>query len=89
MAPLVGNNVLVVTSTAPNGGTAQVVRTVVNDVVEGTLLFDNTDPDGDDNGPGNYVYPTSSNFQPGAYDLEDFQVYDTGSTVTFRSRRAT
>jgi len=84
IAPLVGNNVLVVTSTAPNGGTAQVVRTVVNDVVEGTLLFDSTDPDGDDNGPGNYAYPTSSNFQPGAYDLEDFQVYNTGSTVTFR-----
>jgi len=52
--------------------------------VEGTLLFDSTDPDGDDNGPGNYAYPTSSNFQPGAYDMEDFQVYDTGSTVTFR-----
>jgi glucoamylase len=84
IAPLVGNNVLVVTSTAPDGGTAQVVRTVVNDVVEGTLLFDSTDPTGDDNGPGNYAYPTSSNFQPGAYDLEDFQVYNTGSTVTFR-----
>ena len=27
------------------------------------------DPDGDDNGPGNYAYPTSDNFKPGAYDL--------------------
>jgi glucan 1,4-alpha-glucosidase len=80
----IGNNVLVVTSTAPDGGTAQAVRTVVNDVVVGTLLFDSTDPTGDDNGPGNYAYPTSSNFVPGAYDLTDFQVYDTGSTVTFR-----
>jgi glucoamylase len=84
ITPLIGNNVLVVTSTAPDGGTAQAVRTVVNDVVQGTLLFDSTDPTGDDNGPGNYAYPTSSNFQPGAYDLTDFQVYDTGSTVTFR-----
>jgi glucoamylase len=84
IAPLIGNNVLVVTSTVPNGGTAQLVRTVVNDVVEGTLLFDSTDPTGDDNGPGNYAYPTSSNFQPGAYDLTDFQVYDTDPTVTFR-----
>ncbi len=84
IAPLVGNNVLVVTSTARNGGTAQVVRTVVNDVVQGTLLFDSTDPTGDDNGPGNYVYPTAPDFHAGAYDLTDFQVYDTGSTVTFR-----
>jgi carbohydrate-binding DOMON domain-containing protein len=84
IAPLIGNNVLVVTSTAPNGGTAQAVRTVVNDVVQGTLLLDTTDPAGDDNGPGNYAYPTSSNFHAGAYDLTDFQVYDTGTTVTFR-----
>ncbi len=84
IAPLIGNNVLVVTSTAPNGGTAQAVRTVVNDVVQGTLLFDATDPTGDDNGPGNYAYPTSSDFHAGAFDLTDFQVYDTGTTVTFR-----
>jgi hypothetical protein len=84
IAPLIGNNVLVVTSTAPNGGTAQDVRTVVNDVVQGTLLFDATDPTGDDNGPGNYAYPTSSNFHAGAFDLTAFQVYDTGTTVTFR-----
>ena len=80
----IGNNVLVVTSTAPDGGTAQAVRTVVNDVVQGTLIFDSADPTGDDNGPGNYAYPTSSNFVRGAYDLTDFQIYDTGSTVTFR-----
>ena len=68
----------------PNGGTAQVVRTVVNDVVQGTLLFDSTDPTGDDNGPGNYAYPTAPDFHAGAYDMTDFQVYDTGTTVTFR-----
>ncbi len=60
------------------------MRTVVNDVVVGTLLFNATDPTGDDNGPGNYAYPTASDFHAGAYDLTDFQVYDTGSTVTFR-----
>jgi glucoamylase len=79
-----GTNTLVITASAPNGGTAQVVRSVVNDIVVGTLIFNSTDPTGDDNGPGTYQYPTSSNFQPGAYDLTDFQVYDTGSTVTFR-----
>jgi len=31
---------IVVSSTATNGGTAQAVRTVVNDVVAGTLLYD-------------------------------------------------
>jgi glucoamylase len=59
---------------------------VVNDVVNGTLLFEVADPDGDDNGPGNYAYPTAGDFHAGAYDLEAFQVYDTGSTVTFRVR---
>jgi carbohydrate-binding DOMON domain-containing protein len=79
-----GTNVLVITATAPNGATAQTTRTLVNDVVNGTLLFDTADPTGDDNGPGNYAYPTASDFHAGAYDLTDFQVYDTGSTVTFR-----
>ena len=81
-----GTSVIIVAATSPNGATAQTIRTVDNDVVSGTLLFDSPDPDGDDNGPGNYAYPTASAFVPGAYDLQDFQVYDTGSTVTFRVR---
>ncbi|SOD74562.1 glucan 1,4-alpha-glucosidase [Jatrophihabitans sp. GAS493] len=79
-----GTNVLVISSTAPNGGTAQVVRSVINDAVNGTLLFEQADPTGDDNGPGNYAYPTAGDFHAGAFDLTNFQVYDTGSTVTFR-----
>jgi glucoamylase len=81
-----GTSVIVITATSPTGGTAQTTRTVDNDVVNGTLLFDATDPNNDDNGPGNYAYPTSDNFKPGAYDLQDFQVYDTGTTVTFRAQ---
>jgi glucoamylase len=81
-------NVLVITATAPNGGTAQTVRSVVNDVVNGTLLFTTDDPTGDDNGPGTYQYPTAGDFHPGAFDLTKFQVYDTGSTVTFRVQTA-
>ena len=50
----------------------------------GTLLLDVTDPNGDDNGPGNYAYPTSGDFQPGAFDIQQFQVYDAGSDVIFR-----
>ena len=52
----------------------------------GTLAFDVSDPSGDDNGPGNYAYPTSSNFHAGAFDIRDFQVWDSGSDVTFRLR---
>jgi glucan 1,4-alpha-glucosidase len=81
-----GVDVIVVAATAPDGGTAQTVRTVVNDVVNGTLIFAADDPDGDDAGPGNYAYPTSADFHAGAFDLERFEVYDTGSTVTFRAR---
>ena len=83
-----GTNVFVIASTALNGGTAQVVRSVVNDVVNGTLLVSVDDPTGDDTGPGNYAYPKAGDFHAGAFDLDRFQVYDTGSTVTFRVQTA-
>jgi hypothetical protein len=82
-----GTSTLTVTATAPNGDTAFAQRTVVFDVVPGTLLFAAADPDGDDNGPGTYDYPTSDNFHDGAFDLQAFEVYDSGpDTVTFRVR---
>jgi glucoamylase len=79
-----GSSVINVVAVAPNGDTAHATRTVVFDVVNGKLLLDVTDPTGDDNGPGNYAYPTASDFHAGAFDIQRFQVYDTGSTVTFR-----
>ena len=79
-----GTNVLVVTAMTPSGATAQTTVTLINDVVNGTLIFSASDPDNDDNGPGNYAYPTASDFHAGAFDLQQFQVYDTGTTVTFR-----
>jgi glucoamylase len=79
-----GTTVLNVVAVSPSGGTAHVQRSVVFDFVPGTKLLDVTDPTGDDNGPGNYAYPTSSNFQPGAFDLEEFQVFDDGTNVIFR-----
>ncbi|HZD73921.1 MAG TPA: glucodextranase DOMON-like domain-containing protein [Actinomycetota bacterium] len=81
-----GTIVLDAVATAPDGGTAHTRRTVVLDFTPGTVLLDVSDPDGDDNGPGNYAYPTSSNFQPGAYDLQRFQVLDDGTNVIFRVR---
>jgi glucoamylase len=79
-----GTIVLDVVATASDGGTAHARRTVVLDFTPGTVLLDVTDPDSDDNGPGNYAYPTSSNFQPGAFDLERFQVLDDGTNMIFR-----
>jgi glucoamylase len=59
---------------------------VVFDQAPGTLIFAADDPDGDDNGPGNFAYPTSDNFKPGAYDLQRFEVYDAGSDIVMRVR---
>src|SRR3954451_15423549 len=81
-----GTTVLNITATSPSGATARAARTVVQDVPPGTLLYETADPLGDDNGPGNYAYPTSSNFKPGAYDLEAFQVFDAGDRIVFRVR---
>ena len=74
-------NIVAVSAT---GGTAHAKRTILFDFVPGTLIFDVTDPNSDDNGPGNYAYPTSADFKPGAFDIQGFQVYDAGSNVIFR-----
>jgi glucoamylase len=79
-----GTNVLNVVAVSPSGGTGHVRRTVLFDFVPGTLLLDVTDPDGDDNGPGNYAYPTFEGFHDGAFDIQRFQVYDSGPDVIFR-----
>ena len=60
-----GTSVLNVVAVSPSGGTAHAKRTVVFDFVPGTLLLDVTDPNGDDNGPGNYAYPTVRQLQAG------------------------
>ena len=79
-----GTNVLNIVAVSATGGTAHAKRTVLFDFVPGTVLLDVTDPDGDDNGPGNYAYPTAGDFKPGAFDIQQFQVYDAGSDVIFR-----
>jgi glucoamylase len=79
-----GTTVLNVVAVSPSGGTAHVVRTVVFDFVAGTVLLDVTDPTGDDNGPGNYAYPTAPDFHAGAFDLQRFQVIDSGTDIVFR-----
>jgi glucoamylase len=79
-----GTSVLNVVAVSATGGTAHVKRSIVFDFVPGTLLLDVADPDGDDNGPGNYAYPTFGGFHPGAFDMQEFQVFDDGTNVIFR-----
>jgi glucoamylase len=79
-----GTDVVTVTATTPTGtGYAQV--SVLGDLVGGTSVLDVTDPAGDDNGPGTYQYPTSSNFVAGSYDITRFQVLTQGDTVYLRT----
>ena len=73
-----------VVAVGPKGATAHAMRTVVFDFVPGTLVLDFADPNGDDNGPGTYAYPTSADFHAGAFDIQRFQIYDAGSDVVFR-----
>jgi hypothetical protein len=81
-----GTTVLNVVAISPTGATAHVRRAVVFDFTPGTVLLDVTDPGGDDNGPGNYAYPTSDNFHAGAFDILDFRVIESpdGNTTTFK-----
>jgi glucan 1,4-alpha-glucosidase len=79
-----GTTVLNTVAVSASGDTAHDRRSVFFDFVPGMLVFDVTDPNNDDNGPGNYAYPTASDFHAGAFDLQEFQVWDSGSNVTFR-----
>ena len=65
-----------------NTGYAQVT---VSNEGGGTTVLDVSDPSGDDNGPGTYQYPTSGDFQPGAFDLTRFQVLSDGTTAYLRA----
>jgi glucoamylase len=79
-----GTDVITVTATTASGtGYAQV--TVVGDLVGGTTVLDVTDPSGDDNGPGTYQYPTSSDFAAGSFDITRFQVLTANGTVYLRT----
>jgi hypothetical protein len=79
-----GTTVITAVATSPTGETASTTVTIVFDFTPGTVILDVTDPTGDDNGPGTFQYPTDSAFQPGAFDIQRFQVIDDGTTVTFK-----
>jgi glucan 1,4-alpha-glucosidase len=81
-----GTSVINAVATSATGATGHAEVSVVWDFTPGTVVFSQTDPSGDDNGPGNYAYPTSSNFNAGAFDITNFQVIVSpdGLTTTFK-----
>lgn len=50
----------------------------------GELICAVTDPVGDDNGPGTYVYPRDAVFGPGDFDLKRVEVYRDEKYVSFK-----
>jgi glucoamylase len=81
-----GTTVLNVVATSSNGDTANVKVSIVFDFTPGTVVLDLSDPSNDDNGPGNYAYPTAADFHAGAFDIQEFKVIDDGTNVTFKLR---
>jgi glucoamylase len=79
-----GTSVITVAATRGNA-TGYARLTVLSEVITGTVVLDVTDPDGDDNGPGTYAYPTDPAFRPGAFDLQRFQVIVDGDNVLLRA----
>jgi glucoamylase len=81
-----GTTVLNTVAVSSTGATAHDQRAIFFDFTPGTVVLDVTDPSNDDNGPGNYAYPTSSDFHAGAFDIQAFRVIISpdGSTTTFK-----
>jgi len=44
-----------------------------------------TDPTGDDDGPGGYIYPTDAVYMPGSFDLTEVQVKAKGKNIEFKT----
>jgi len=65
----------------PDGGAELASGSVT--VAPGDLVGELTDPQGDDNGPGEYTYPTDGAFQEGAFDLRSFRVLETDEEYRF------
>lgn len=49
----------------------------------GKVVFEMSDPEGDDDGAGGYKYPKADVFRPGVFDLTKFRVIDSGSSLIF------
>jgi glucan 1,4-alpha-glucosidase len=79
--PLVlGRNTISLAVVGADGGTTLVQRHVVSTNL-GEPVGAVTDPPGDDNGPGSYVYPANDAFVPGAFDITRLGVYADAENV--------
>ncbi|ELZ37595.1 glycoside hydrolase family 97 catalytic domain-containing protein [Halorubrum tebenquichense] len=70
-----------VTVREADGGTELASGSVT--VAPGDVVSEFTDPRGDDDGPGEYVYPTNGAFREGAFDLRSFRVLETDEEYRF------
>jgi hypothetical protein len=71
-------NQVVIVSVGRAGATSTATRTVLS---YGERLGSLTDPTGDDDGPGTYVYPANPVYRPGTFDLTGTGIYDRGDQV--------
>jgi glucoamylase len=80
-----GSNAITVGASTHGLGSTGYAQVTVSNEGGGSTVLDVSDPAGDDNGPGTYQYPTSGDFQPGAFDLTRFQVLSDGTTAYLRA----
>jgi alpha-amylase/alpha-mannosidase (GH57 family) len=60
------------------------VYALIPALIKGELVFEMEDPEGDDFGPGPYVYPLNKVFVPeGIFDLVRYALYDAGDSWQF------
>lgn len=85
-----GETQLTVVAATDTGPVTEVGTTVERSTVAyvdvGTPVAEFQDAEGDDHGPGTYVYPQNDVFVDGAFDLTSFGVYETDSTYQFVAR---
>jgi glucoamylase len=79
-----GSNAITVAATAAGGRSTGYGQVTVTNEGGGSTVLDVTDPTGDDNGPGTYQYPTSSDFVAGSFDLTRYQVLSDGTFAYLR-----
>jgi len=79
-----GSNVITVVASAAGGRSTGYAQVSVTNQGGGSTVLDVTDPAGDDNGPGAYQYPASSDFVPGSFDLTRYQVLSDGTFAYLR-----
>lgn len=65
----------------PSSGPAQIV---IPDLGLTNVLLEVNDPEGDDNGPGNYTYPTDAVFEPKVFDIKTFSVGFDEANMVFK-----